>query len=158
MSVTVPVVRPAPAPRPVPTPIPTPKPQPAPQPAPLRPAAVVVTQQKAGPAGGAPPHRIIARYPRPKNAAGDYPTKATMRTGITELEVDLRTGRRKYGADLSPSVTNDPTVSPQESLALSGFQERRYKPKAFRLGLQTVRVFPETRRVVFERRREGTFR
>lgn len=58
---------------------------------------------------------------------GTNPEAVTLRTGVIEREENLRTGKTRYGRDLSGKVSNDPKISPAESAAVTATTTQRVK-------------------------------
>jgi hypothetical protein len=61
-------------------------------------------------------------------AGTDAPTQVVFRRGKVEQRKNIVTGRKEFGADLSPRVSNDPRISPSESLFIEkwGVLGRRF--------------------------------
>lgn len=81
---------------------------------------------------------------------GKFPKVIVYRQGIVERSIDLTTGKRAFGKDLSTKVPNDPTITPQESLAVETVSPNKPKVREANLS-RTVsfRLSKDGRRIDF---------
>lgn len=170
--VIVPVIGPTPAPRlgPAPSPTPTPGPSPVPEPQPEpRPSPVPVPQPtppppEIPPPGEPPPSRTPPPgepvRPRPLPGFGfevpfeapegtNAPIQVAFRTGAIERRINLLTRQSEFGPDLSPSVPNDPRISPTDSLRIERYGNIDRRFVTFDAGLFMGQVDTRRRTVTF---------